>query len=115
MDQLIEAVLAVSPHIRYVAVYRDGELRMRQRDGIGQASAAESDRYEELIVNPTLLKLLRQRGDIDCGGLSHVIIRYGNFYQLVLPLPDGHLSVAVAPEADPVAHAAAVAGALGPV
>ncbi|HEX6048536.1 MAG TPA: hypothetical protein VFZ21_04685 [Gemmatimonadaceae bacterium] len=34
-----------------------------------------ADRYEELIVNPTLITLTKQRGDIDCGGLEFLVIR----------------------------------------
>jgi hypothetical protein len=86
--------------VRYVAVYRSGALRLIERPGLANASAAESDRYEELIVNPTLLTLTRQRGDIDCGGLDYVIIRYGNFVQTVHPVPDGHVSVAFETDAD---------------
>src|SRR5512145_539199 len=100
MEALIERIFAVSSDIRYVAVYRNGQLRSSQRPGLAQASAAESDKYEELIVNPTLLTLTRQRGQIDCGGLRYVVIRYGNFFELVLPLPKGHLSVGIEPDAD---------------
>jgi len=57
------------------------------------ASSQESDKYEELLVNPTLLTLVRQRGNIDCGGARFVLVRYGNFYQLVIDLPDGHASI----------------------
>jgi hypothetical protein len=102
MSDLLERVFALTPDIRYVAAYRDGELRSSQRPGVAQASAGESDKYEELIVNPTLLTLTRQRGEIDCGGLEFVVIRYGNFYELVLPLPGGHLSVGLEPHADPL-------------
>jgi hypothetical protein len=44
--------------------------------------------------------LARQRGDLDCGGLRHLVIAY--FSQVVLPLPDGtgHLSVCVERDAD---------------
>ncbi|HEU5040159.1 MAG TPA: hypothetical protein VFT84_05045 [Gemmatimonadales bacterium] len=102
MPDLIERVFALTPDIRYVAVYLDGQLRSSQRPGLSQASASESDKYEELIVNPTLLTLTRQRGEIDCGGLEFVLIRYGSFYELVLPLPGGHLSVGIEPHADPL-------------
>jgi hypothetical protein len=87
--------------VRYVAVYRKGRLRMRQRPGLAGASAAESDKYEELIVNPTLLKLVTQRGDIDCGGVKFVVIRYGNFFQTVFPMPDGHVGVGLETTANP--------------
>jgi hypothetical protein len=86
--------------VRYVAVYRDGSLRTRERAGLAGASAAESDRYEELLVNPTLLTLARQRGEIDCGGLRYLLIRYGNFFQFVYPVGSGHVSVALEPDAD---------------
>lgn len=102
MPGLITQVFAVSPHIRYVAVYRGGELHSAQRPGVAQPSADESDKYEELIVNPTLLTLTRQRGEIDCGGLEFVLIRYGSFYELVIPVDGGHLSVGIEPSAEPL-------------
>ena len=105
---MMDAVFAASPAVRYVAVYRAGKLESRQRSGIAGASAGESDKYEELIVNPTLLTLVRQRGDIDCGGLESVLIRYGSFWEFVLPLVDGHLSVGVEPDADVVAVTRAI-------
>ncbi len=74
VDASMDALFDLSPEIRYVAVYEDGDLSMRRRPGIDQASAAESDRYEELLVDPTLLKLTTRRGDIDCGGLRYVIV-----------------------------------------
>jgi hypothetical protein len=102
MQDMIERIFALTPDIRYVAVYRYGQLRSSQRPGLVQASASESDKYEELLVNPTLLTLTRQRGEIDCGGLEFVLIRYGSFYELVLPLPGGHLSVGIESHADPL-------------
>ena len=100
----MDALFDLTPEIRYVAVYQDRDLSIRQRPGIGQASAAESDRYEELLVNPTLLELTTQRGDIDCGGLRYVVVRYGNFYQLVVPINRGHVSVAFEPQTGPLAY-----------
>lgn len=97
---IIERCFAVDPAVRYVAVYLRGELRSSERPGLANASAAESDRYEELIVNPTVLTVARQRGDIDCGGLDYVLIRYGSFMQSVHPVADGHVSVAFEPDAD---------------
>ncbi|HEX5699978.1 MAG TPA: hypothetical protein VFX77_04980 [Rubrobacter sp.] len=105
MEHLIDALFDLSPQVRYVAIYRHGELSLRQRHDLSLASAAESDRYEELLVNPTVLTLTRQRGDIDCGGLSYVVIRYGNFFQFVAPIESGHASVAFEPDADPIGHA----------
>ena len=99
---LADQLFSVSSSVRYVAVYRGGNLEMRQRPGIADASAAESDRYEELIVNPTLLTLTTQRGNIDCGGIQYLLIRYGSFFQFVCPLPDGHVSVALEPGSAPL-------------
>ncbi|HXE90553.1 MAG TPA: hypothetical protein VNK82_06270 [Terriglobales bacterium] len=102
IEALIRRVLALSPQVRYVAVYWDGVLQSREREGLSDATSSESDRYEELLVNPTLLKLATQRGNIDCGGLRFLIVGYGNFYQIVGALPRGHLSVAVELSADPI-------------
>ena len=104
MDHMLDQVFAVSSAIRYVAVLRDGALTTRQRPDVERASASESDRYEELLVNPTLLKLATQRGEIDCGGLSHIVVGYGNFQQLVLPIAGGHVSVCFELGHDPQRH-----------
>lgn len=70
--------------------------------GLAAASSSESDRYEEIIVNPTLIALARSRGEIDCGGLSFIVVGYGNFHQLVLPTRTGHASIAFELDADPL-------------
>jgi hypothetical protein len=90
-----DAVFAVSPAIRYVAIGRGQDVELRERPGLANASSGESDRYEELLVNPTLITLARQRGDIDCGGLDYLVVAYGSFFQLVLPVEEGHVSVAI--------------------
>ncbi|HYK05149.1 MAG TPA: hypothetical protein VE974_25590 [Thermoanaerobaculia bacterium] len=95
MNDLAGQILARVAPARYVATYVSGRLKMAARADLQDASSADSDRYEELLVNPTLLKLLTQRGDIDCGGFEYVLVRYGNFYQFVTPLQDGHVSVAL--------------------
>jgi hypothetical protein len=105
MDRLMDALFNLTPEVRYVAVYRHGELSLRQRPDLSLASAPESDRYEELLVNPTVLTLTRQRGDIDCGGLDYVVVRYGNFFQFIVPIEGGHASVAFEPDADPIGQA----------
>lgn len=102
MQSLLDALLALHPSIRYAAIYRDGALASATRPGIAGTSSAESDIYEELLVNPAILTLTTQRGNIDCGGLRFVLICYGNFYQLVAPHPGGHVSVAIEPVRDPV-------------
>ena len=70
MQDLIERVFDLTPDIRYVAAYRNGRLQSAQRPGVAQASTSESDKYEELIVNPTLLTLTRQRGKSIVAGWS---------------------------------------------
>ena len=106
---IIDRIFAVSPTVRYVALYRGGTLTSQQRQDLSAASASESDAYEELLVNPTLLTLVKQRGNIDCGGAKFLVVAYGNFYQLVLALPDGHASVAFELSDNPLQHAATIA------
>jgi hypothetical protein len=110
---MIEEIFQIGEAVRYVAVYRDGELEMKSRPGTAGASSSESDRYEELLVNPTLLTLTGQRGNIDCGGLESVLVRYGNFYQYVMPAPWGHVSVCIEPDADAVDIGREVADVVG--
>src|SRR5512143_1327643 len=101
MQKIIDGILALSKAVRYVAIYRNGELASATRPDLANASSSESDKYEELLVNPTVLTLVRQRGNIDCGGLDYVVIRYGNFFDLVAPLERGHVSVGLEPLSDP--------------
>lgn len=100
VESLKEKIFAISKDIRYVAIYTDDKLVSSERPGLENTSSSESDKYEELIVNPTLLKLVTQRGNIDCGGAQYVIIRYGSFYEFVMPLKNGHLSVGIESHAD---------------
>jgi hypothetical protein len=60
-DAVIDACLALGSDVRYLAVHGEGLLRSRERAGSAGASAGESDKYEELLVNPSLLTLVRQR------------------------------------------------------
>ena len=100
MDRLKSSLLPLDT-VRYLAVLENGKLSTQAKEGRTDASSSESDRYEELIVNPTLVKLVGQRGDIDCGGLQYVVIRYGHFFQVVVPTPSGHVSICVEPTGDP--------------
>jgi hypothetical protein len=100
VNSLARLLFGISPAVRYVATYSRGQLELNQREGLKATSTSESDKYEELLVNPALLTLLSRRGDIDCGGLSYVLVRYGNFFQLVVSTPGGHVSVALEPSAD---------------
>ena len=100
-EKLLIEALEISEHIRYIAVYDNDELSMKQRSDIHNVSSNESDKYEELLVNPTLIKLASQRGNIDCGGLEYFIIRYGNFFVLLTPCKNGHVNIGVEPNQDP--------------
>ncbi|HWP81586.1 MAG TPA: hypothetical protein VNN76_02920 [Bacteroidota bacterium] len=99
-QRIVRALLEFSQDIRYVAILQDGKLTFRQREHIPDASVSETDRFEELVVNPTLLTLARHRGDIDCGGLRFLIVGYGNFFQLIREIRGGHISVCLKKEAD---------------
>lgn len=99
---MIESIFKLSNAIRYVAIYKNDKLISREKTDIAAASSTDSDRYEELFINPALLKLTSQRGNLDCGGLEYILVRYGNFFQFVLPQEDGHVSVCIEADADPV-------------
>ena len=102
------AFFQISNEVRYVALYLNGQLTLHERPGLANSSTPESDKYEELIVNPTLLTLVQQRGNIDCGGVKFVVIRYGNFWQSIWPIKQGHVSVGLEPTADPLELAKAI-------
>lgn len=108
MSRLFDEIFALSPGVRYVATYRDGQLERHQRPEVNRASEGESDKYEELFVNPTLLKAASQRGNLDCGGLRYLLIGYGNFFQLVVPAAWGHLSICFELDTNPLSHLNAV-------
>ena len=95
MKKLIKKIAEISDSIRYVALYQGAELTSWQRDDIDDSSSSDSDRYEELFVNPTILKIARQRGNVDCGGLDFVIIKYENFFQLIREFKNGHISICI--------------------
>ena len=103
MTDPFPALFALSPAVRYVAFLQGRDLRLASRPGLVGASEAETDRYEELLVNPAVLTLLQRRGELDCGGLDHLWIRYGNFWTGLFPLADGHLNVGLEPDANPTA------------
>src|SRR5205085_6039036 len=94
MPTLLDRLLAL-PSVRYAAHNSDGVVTARERPGLTNASSSESDKYEELLVNPTVLRILTLRGEIDCGGLRYVVIRYGSFFQFVMPVSGGHVSAAI--------------------
>ena len=110
--QLIDRVMALGAAVRYAALAHGADIVTRLRPDLraddGTTSSSETDRYEEMLVNPAILLLTKRRGEIDCGGLDHIIVGYGNFHQLIMPIEDGHLSVAIERNADPRAFIAPV-------
>jgi hypothetical protein len=102
MNDLIKSILSLSDEVRYIAVYTDGKLVSSAREDLQNASSSESDKYEEFIVNPTLLKLVTQRGAIDCGGAEYVLIRYGYFFVFVKPIATGHISIGIQLTGNPI-------------
>jgi hypothetical protein len=103
--KIIQSLFHFSDKIRYVAIYSNNQLLQKQREQIENASSGESDRYEELLVNPTLLKLVTQRANIDCGSLDYLVIKYGNFYQFIKSTASGHISVCLDKSSMPVEEA----------
>jgi hypothetical protein len=57
---LAQALFAVLPAVRYVALARGQNVSLQERLRPGDASSRESDRYEGLLVNPTLLTVARR-------------------------------------------------------
>jgi hypothetical protein len=114
VSSLAERLLRMEPKIRYVAVNQGGRiLEMVQSPQHPTNNPPESDRIEELIVNPIVLEITRRRGEIDMQGVRYVLIRYGTQYQLILPHGDGHASVGIELADDPLAIARGVAEELG--
>jgi len=100
--------------IRYVAINQSGLIvEMEQNPKRPSLNPTETDRMEELIVNPIILELTRRRGNIDMNGMRYVIIRYGTMYQLIFPFRDGHLSIGLELNANPTEVAQSVAKCLG--
>lgn len=93
-DSLIADLFALGD-IGYVALGCGPDVLMRHAPGLQTTTTAETNFYEELLVNPTLLKLANQRAGLDCGGLSYIAVGYGDFTQLILPMRDGHVSLGV--------------------
>lgn len=112
-EKLSEHLFRLEPRIRYVALNQRAQIKeMRQSPQHPSTNPPESDRIEELIVNPIVLEIAARRGNIDMDGIRYVIIRYGTQFQLLLPYQDGHLSIGVNLEDDPIDIARKIAAAL---
>ncbi len=99
-EKIIDTLFTKFSDIRYVALYTGNDLVYKQKKQTLDSSAEETDKYEELLVNPVLLKLASQRGNIDCGGLNYLIIKYGNFFQLIRSIREGHISICIKQDAN---------------
>ncbi len=97
-EQVSEQLFSLSDHIRYAAVYYNDRLQSVSKPNRSRPDWWDSDKYEELIVNPTLITLLRQRGKMDCGGIQHIVIHYGELTQFVHPIQGGHVSIGFEPK-----------------
>lgn len=101
-EKLSLRLFELEPKIRYVAVNQNGAIvEMEQSPRHPTHNPHESDRLEELIVNPVVLDITKRRGDIDMDGIRYVVVRYGTLYQLLMPYKDGHLSIGVELSDDP--------------
>jgi hypothetical protein len=85
--------------IGYVALCCGQEVLLREAPGMVSRTTAETNFYEEFLVNPTLLKLTSQRGELDCGGLNYIAVGYGDFVQLIMLIKDGHISMGISRKA----------------
>ena len=114
MSEKISAKLFdLDSNIRYVAVNQKGRIEeMEQNPKRPSLNPTETDRMEELIVNPIILELARRRGNLDMNGMRCVIIRYGTMYELIFPFKDGHLSIGVELNANPTEVAQSIAKCL---
>ena len=84
-DKLSSQLFKLEPKIRYVALNQNGKIvEMEQSPQHPTYNPPESDRIEELIVNPVVLEITKRRGNIDMDGIRYVIIRYGTQFQLLM-------------------------------
>ena len=114
MNEKISARLFdLDPNIRYVAINQMGLIvEMEQNPKRPSLNPTETDRMEELIVNPIILELTKRRGNLDMNGMRYVVIRYGTMVELIFPFRDGPLSVGVELNANPTEVAESISKCL---
>ena len=96
VGKLAPPIFELDPSIRYVAVNQGGKIvEMHQNPNWPSYNPSETDRMEELLVNPTIIELTRRRGNLDLEGIRFIAVRYGLQYQLLFPYREGHVSVGV--------------------
>lgn len=92
-DEALIADLFALGGVGYVALGRGSDVLMRIHADLRTTTTPESNFYEELLVNPTLLALAGQRAALDCGGLDHLAVGYAKFTQLLVRTREGHVSL----------------------
>ncbi len=101
MEPISSQLFELDLSIRYVAINQRGQIvEMEQNPRLPSYNPPDTDRMEELVVNPVVLELAKRRGDLDLDGILYVVIRYGLQYQLLFPFEEGHLSIGVDLKAD---------------
>jgi hypothetical protein len=98
VQDIIDDILALSEHVRSVAVYFGGELVSRARE----PARPPPDRSEEFLVHPAITTLMTQQGLRDGGGARYALLRYEHYFRLLVPINGGHVSVTVAPAGQPI-------------
>src|ERR1700681_1149609 len=112
-EKLRTQLFRMEPKFRYVEVTQKGKIvEMAQSSSHPSNNPNETDRMEELIVNPIVLELVARRGNLDMDGSRYVVIRYGTQYQLLIPYGEGHLSIGVELQDDPLQIASKITAAL---
>lgn len=110
---IARTLLALDSKVRYVAVNQRGTIEeMLQAEDHPSFNPSETDRLEELIVNPVALELFARRGNLDLGGLRFLVVRYGLQFQLILPWREGHVSIGIEAAGEAVAIAVRAAAVL---
>ena len=97
-QRLVDEIFALG-RVGYVALSSGTEVLMRPAPDGTAETTPESNFYEELLVNPTLLKLASHRGSVDCGGLKYIAVGYGDFTQLIMLTRDGTVSLGLSKNA----------------
>ncbi len=101
-EELLESILATSPMVRAASIYPgSGEPVYRPRGGADPRRAG-GEYWEEAVVNPTLIDLLRRTGAARHEGLDYLLVRYRDGWLLLLPFEHGHAAIAFEPTADPI-------------
>ena len=62
MQALVKELLQISQDIRHVAVSCNGELVRARGPDLKNGSSSDEETFEELVLGPTLLTMVRQHG-----------------------------------------------------